>query len=73
MKVMKISEINITIKWIEAHQDLKHPKRTMSLPAKLNCKVDADAATYMNNYHTPSTTPSVFLSTKAILNHGDVV
>eukprot|EP00957_Ditylum_brightwellii_P198024 15087267-Ditylum_brightwellii.AAC.1 len=46
--------------WVEAHQDTKYPTQILPPDAQLNCKVDADASTYMDAGQFTATTLPVF-------------
>eukprot|EP00957_Ditylum_brightwellii_P019049 1434080-Ditylum_brightwellii.AAC.2 len=73
IEAMKALGLELKTKWVEAHQDTKYPSRSLLLPALLNCIVVADASSYMEGAHTPSSTTPIFSSSHATFKCGDVI
>eukprot|EP00957_Ditylum_brightwellii_P092854 7068922-Ditylum_brightwellii.AAC.1 len=53
--------------WVEAHQDTKYPDSELSPEAVLNCKVDANVATFMESNNNTSITPPVLTTSTVTL------
>eukprot|EP00957_Ditylum_brightwellii_P002631 202265-Ditylum_brightwellii.AAC.1 len=64
------SDIHLTAKWIEAHQDTRYPGKELSEPARLNSIFDAYASSYMATSVIPlSTSPSLPSSLAMLIPH----
>eukprot|EP00957_Ditylum_brightwellii_P071892 5464058-Ditylum_brightwellii.AAC.1 len=67
INALKSEQLQMTTKWVEAHQDTKYPGRPLSAPAKLNCVADADASKYMASDFVGDHTPPILSTAAAIL------
>eukprot|EP00957_Ditylum_brightwellii_P090365 6881565-Ditylum_brightwellii.AAC.1 len=67
IQALKSEQLEVTIEWVEAHQDTKYPGRPLSASEKLNCNADEDASKYMDSDFVSKNTPPILSTAAAIL------